>query len=194
VSARAGAAAPRSWQDGVSALMEVLRAEGGLLGAAVPGELMLTAEFRPGPAQIAASGPRAEGRRDAVMLAVEAVHAGYELHYRGGAPVLLGIDRDFALLAGDRLYALGLSMLAELEDLVAIAELADVISLSAEAHAAGDAGLADAVWSAGAAAVGWGASPETAAAKARARGGEAGAAGDLVAAARQLTGDVAPGR
>ena len=48
-------------------------------------------------------------------------------------------DPDLALLAGDRLYALGLARLAELGDLEAVAELADVISLAAQAQAEGDA-------------------------------------------------------
>ena len=65
-------------------------------------------------------------------------------------------DPDLALLAGDRLYALGLARLAELGDLDAVAELADVISLAAQAHAEGDAERAAAVWAAGVAAVGHG--------------------------------------
>ena len=68
-------------------------------------------------------------------------------------------DPDLALLAGDRLYALGLARLAELGDLDAVAELADVISLAAQAHAEGDAERAAAVWAAGAAAVGHGGGP-----------------------------------
>ena len=47
-------------------------------------------------------------------------------------------DPDLALLAGDRLYALGLARLAELGDLEAVAVLADVISRAAQAHAEGD--------------------------------------------------------
>ncbi len=47
-------------------------------------------------------------------------------------------DPDLALLAGDRLYALGLERLAALGDLDAVAELADVIALCAQAHAEGD--------------------------------------------------------
>ena len=41
------------------------------------------------------------------------------------------MDADLRLLAGDALYALGLSRLAEAGDLEAVAELADLISLSA---------------------------------------------------------------
>ena len=78
-------------------------------------------------------------------------------------------DPDLALLAGDRLYALGLARLAELGDLDAVAELADVISLAAQAHAEGDAERAEAMWAAGAAAVGHGSGSG-------ARGGEGGGA------------------
>ena len=62
-------------------------------------------------------------------------------------------DPDLALLAGDRLYALGLERLAALGDLDAVTELADVISLCAQAHAEGDPARAQAIWAAGADAV-----------------------------------------
>ena len=62
-------------------------------------------------------------------------------------------DPDLALLAGDRLYALGLERLAGLGDLEAVTELADVISLCAQAHAEGDPARAQAIWAAGADAV-----------------------------------------
>ena len=94
-------------------------------------------------------------------------------------------DPDLALLAGDRLYALGLARLAELGDLDAVAELADVISLAAQAHAEGDVERAEAIWAAGVAAVGHGSGPELERAKAAARAGEAGAARALRAAAPQ---------
>jgi hypothetical protein len=92
-------------------------------------------------------------------------------------------DPDLALLAGDRLFALGLARLAALGDLTAVAELADVISLAAQAQAEGDRDRADAVWAAGAAAVGHGSGPELEAAKAAARTGDPGAARALRAAA-----------
>jgi hypothetical protein len=143
-------------------------------------------------AQLAASGPRAAGHATALGAAVQAVHDGHAAHYgpgqAPGAP-----DPDLALLDGDRRYADGLAGLAALGDLPAIAELADAISLCAQAHAAGDADLADAVWTAAASAIGWGGSEALAAAKEAARGGRPGAADALRIAARQLTGDVAPG-
>ena len=47
------------------------------------------------------------------------------------------MDDDLRLLAGDALYALGLSRLADSGDLAAVAELADLISLTARAQAEG---------------------------------------------------------
>jgi hypothetical protein len=99
-------------------------------------------------------------------LLVEAIREGYLQHYAEGRVVRPG-DPDLELLAGDRLYALGLERLAALGDLDAVAELADLISLTAQAHAEGDPGRADAVWTAGAAAVGAGPAPDHEAAKRR---------------------------
>jgi hypothetical protein len=134
------------------------------------------------PVALAAAGPRVAGHRDEIELAVMAVLEGCLLHY--GRPRALPIDDpDLALLAGDRLYALGLARLAAIGDLTAIAELADIIALTAQAHASGDAELALAAWHAGAAAIGWGSDAQTAAAKDRARGGDPGAVQALQAAA-----------
>jgi hypothetical protein len=69
-------------------------------------------------------------------------------------------EADLRVLAGDRLYAIGLARLVELGDTAAVAELADTITLSALAQGAGDGQLADAIWAAGARAVGWGASEQ----------------------------------
>ena len=114
---------------------------------------------------VAAAGRRAAGHEDDYALLVEAIHEGYLLHYASGR-VVRPEDPDLSLLAGDRLYALGLARLAELGDLEAVAELAAVISLAAQAHAEGDAARAAAVWEAGVRAVGEGAGPEHEAAKA----------------------------
>jgi hypothetical protein len=65
-------------------------------------------------------------------------------------------EADLRLLAGDQLYALGLSRLVAMGDVRAVIELADVITLSALAQGAGERELAQAIWSAGAHAVGWG--------------------------------------
>jgi hypothetical protein len=123
-----------------------------------------------GPAQLAASGPRVDGRGADYELLVETIYEGYLLHYHDPR-VVRPPDRDLGLLAGDRLYALGLARLVELGDIEAVAELADVITLSALAHASDTPELAEAVWIAGACAVGWGASPRHDRAKALVRAG-----------------------
>ena len=138
---------------GLTRLHELLLGGGGLLAG-------LLADPRPElgasePARLASGGPRAEGRREEYELLVEAIYEGYLLHY-GEPRLLLAPEADLGLLAGDRLYAIGLARLVALGDTQAVAELADTISLSALAHGAEDGALAEAVWSAGATAVGWG--------------------------------------
>jgi hypothetical protein len=166
-----------------------LRDDGGLLAAAI-GDAPAQAE-RLGPR--AASGPRSRGREADVAFVVEAIHEGYRLHY-GEGRLLDGCDPDLALLAGDRLYALGLARLAELGDVEAVGELAEVISLCAQAHAAGSPELAEAVWEAGVVAVGWGADEGLRSAQAAARQGAPGAAQALRAAAHRIAEDLASGR
>jgi geranylgeranyl pyrophosphate synthase len=138
-------------------LATVLRAEGGLLAEALRADPVAEdAE----PAQLAASGPRSAGHADEVALLVEAIHEAYLLHYDVSATVAQD-DADLALLAGDRLYALGLDQLARLGDLESVDVLAEVIARCAEAHAAGDPAAATAAWRTGAVAVGWGRRPST---------------------------------
>ena len=110
-----------------------VRERGGLLARAVA-----TASSDGAYGAVAAAGRRASGREDDYALLVEAIHEGYLLHY-GAGRVVRPEDPDLSLLAGDRLFALGLARLAELGDLAAVGELADVISLAAQAHAEGDA-------------------------------------------------------
>jgi hypothetical protein len=160
-----------------------LHAEGGLLAEALG----------PAPAEdgalgaAAAAGPRSAGREADVAFVIEAIREGELLHY--GAPRLFAaIEPDLALLAGDRLYALGLARLAELGDVDAVSELADVIALCAQARAEERPDLADAVWQAGVAAVGWGGSNALERGKAAARAGDPNAARALTAAARQVAG------
>ena len=143
-------------------LREVLRAQGGLIAnlladAPPPAEDAHGEGGGPSPASIAASGPRAEGKRGEYELLVEAIYEGYLLHY-GASRVVRVPEADLRLLVGDRLYAIGLARLVELGDTHAVAELADTITLSALAHGAGRTALAEAVWAAGARAVGWGCS------------------------------------
>jgi len=176
--------------SGLQRLRALIRADGGLLAATV-GESAAPDRGEPDPAAAAAAGARAAAHRDEVELAVSAVREGHELHY--GRPRALLIDEpDLALLAGDRLYALGLERLAAVGDLPAIAELADIIALAAQAHAAADSQLTQAVWEAGAAAIGWGTSCELEAAKTAARAGDPRASDALLTAAQARAHDGSP--
>jgi len=118
----------------VSALTEVVAAAGAALGAhALPD---------PGPT-------RFEGNLSAPdrLFVLEAVYEGYLMHY--GEPRAFGrMDDDLRLLAGDALYALGLSRLAESGDLPAVAELSDLISSTARTHAEGRPEAAESLWEA----------------------------------------------
>lgn len=121
---------------GTAELADVLRAEGGLLAAAL----------RRAPASAPVDEPLLASVPDgpyALMLA--AVREGYLLHYSGGN-VVDTTDADLALLAGDRLYALALAELARRGDLDAVAVLADLISDCARAHADGEPAQAAAAW------------------------------------------------
>ena len=175
-------------------LARLVRDEGGLLAGALreevpPGGARSRAYGeRPDYGALAAAGPRAEGREDEIALVVEAIREGFLLHY--GTPRIFALDDgDLALLAGDRLYALGLARLAALGDLPAVAELADLIALSAQAQAEGRQDVAEAVWDAGATAIGWGETEALRRAKEAARAGSSDAAAMLLAAAREARGD-----
>ena len=92
----------------------------------------------PGPGRFTdVTGPRG--------FVLEAVYEGYLMHY-GEPRAFSGMDPDLRLLAGDALYALGLSRLAETGDLEAVAILSDLISGSAQAHAEGRPEDAEALW------------------------------------------------
>jgi hypothetical protein len=138
-------------------LAELARAQGGLLAAVVRDDSLLAGNGAPeqGPAQIASAGPRAEGNRERYELLMEAIYEGYLLHY-SQPRVVDGVPDDLCLLAGDRLYALGLSLLVELGDIDAVSELADLITISARAQEADDLDMAEAAWLAGARSIGWG--------------------------------------
>jgi hypothetical protein len=149
----------RTDEGGLARLQALLRREGGLMATLVDPDPSAERGAHDGllasPASIAANGPRAAGRREEYELLVEAIYEGYLLHY--GEPRVVRVpEADLKLLAGDRLYAIGLARLVELGDTLAVAELADTITLSALAQGAGRRSLADAVWAAGARAVGWG--------------------------------------
>jgi hypothetical protein len=96
------------------------------------------ATAEPGPGRFG----QVPGTRGFVL---EAVYEGYLMHY-GEPRAFTGMDEDLRLLAGDSLYALGLSRLAEAGDLEAVAALADLISRSAQAHAEGRPEDAEALW------------------------------------------------
>ncbi len=172
------AAHERTGEDALERLRALLRREGGLMATLVELQPAVAPAAAPGarnghrersghdasPGSVAASGPRAAGRREEYELLVEAIYEGYLLHY--GAPRVVRMpEADLKLLAGDRLYAIGLARLVELGDTLAVAELADTITLSALAQGAGAAKLADAVRAAGARAVGYGSSVAHARAK-----------------------------
>ena len=144
--------------DALQRLAAELRSEGGILAETV----VDSGAEAPHADAVAAKG-------DAYPLLVEAIREGYLQHYAAGR-VVQPDDPDLALLAGDRLYALGLERLAATGDLEAVAELADVIALCAQAHAEGDPARADAIWTAGAAAVAGGPSPDHEAHKRQLRG------------------------
>ena len=153
--------------DALVRLRSLLSDEGGLIASLVDasrsadtsGATAAAVQDEGSPASMAAQGPRTAPQREEYELLVEAIYEGYLLHY--GVPrVLRPPDADLRVLAGDRLYAIGLARLVELGDTLAVAELADTISLSALAQGAGKRELADAVWAAGARAVGWGSSEQ----------------------------------
>lgn len=173
-------------------LADLIREDGGLLAAAVRDDVAGATPY----GDAVARGPRADGHTADLALVIEAVREGYLLHYggTGGGRIMSREDDDLALLAGDRLYALGLERLAAAGDLDAVRALADLIALSAQAQAAGDTSLADAVWAAGCAELGWGSNADLEAAKVAARAGETGAAERLGAAARHIAGSLAPNR
>jgi hypothetical protein len=143
------------------ALAALVRGEGGMLASLVRDDVALGAGAPEahGPAQLAASGPRAVGSREEYEVLMEAIYEGYLLHYEEPR-VMDGGKADLRLLAGDRLYALGLSRLVGLGDVPAVSELADLITISARAQESGERELADAAWMAGARAIGWGGSEE----------------------------------
>ena len=100
------------------------------------------------------AGPERFGDVEGVRgFVLEAVYEGYLMHY-GEPRAFEGMDSDLRLLAGDALYALGLSRLAETGDLEAVAVLSDLISASAQAHAEGRPQDAEALWESSAASLG----------------------------------------
>jgi hypothetical protein len=133
--------------EALAQLRELLLAEGGELAAALADEPGADA-FGP---FVAASGRCRERAPDYALL-IESILEGYLVHYQ--RPRLIEPpDEGLRLLAGDYLYALGLSRLAALGDLEAVRELADVIGLCAQAHSGPEPPSPDvpeAIWALGA--------------------------------------------
>ena len=127
-------------------VLAALREEGGLLsgalvGGAAPAGTDGLVTLDPVAARLA------EGLESDRAFALVAVREGYLLHY--GSPRLVDdADEGLALLAGDRLYALGLARLAAAADVPAVRELADLITRCALAHAVDDRIAAEAAWEA----------------------------------------------
>lgn len=131
--------------DALEALAAELRADGGLLAAATvdPADDADRARSR-----AVAGLPRYATVGDALALAIEATREAELLHHvPEAARVVRTDDRDLALLAGDRLYALGLARLAEGGWTDEVAILSDVVALVARLHA-------DAAWAIGPAVAG----------------------------------------
>jgi hypothetical protein len=148
----------------LEALAARLRADG-----TIAADALTEPSERPVLGPLAAAGPRASNDPAAYSFVIEAVREGYLLHH--GTPRLLTqADPDLALLAGDYLYALGISRLADLADPAAVVELSDLISIGAQAHTEGRPEVAEALWLVTAIAVGCGSTDGIRAAKEAARG------------------------
>ena len=99
----------------LEALREILLAEGEPLA----GALRSAPTAAPVVGPLAAAGPRAARDRATYELLLEAIYEGYLLHY-DRSRLIDTSDPNLALLAGDRLYALGLERLVALGDLEAV--------------------------------------------------------------------------
>jgi hypothetical protein len=142
---------------------------------------------------VCACAARGEGHENArpaaeLALVMESILEGYLLHY-GRSRLVDTADEDLRLLAGDHLYAVGLSHLARLGDLEAVRALADLITLCARAHAdaggnGGPPGVPAALWLLSALAVGGGSWPQYQRSLEAAHQGRAGPA-DLLSVARR---------
>lgn len=140
-------------------LADALREEGGL-----PPEVVRdpAAGADDAVGRAVSAGPRAAVVGPALALAAEATREAELLHHAPElARVVVTDDRDLALLAGDRLYALGLERLADGGWTDEVAILADIVALVARLHADPAWAIGPAV--AGVAAGGTGAPDEAAA-------------------------------
>jgi hypothetical protein len=166
-------------EDALRALAEQLRGEGSVISPHVR-----DADQDPTLGLLVAAGPRAASAPAGYALLVESIREGYLLHY-GEPRVVVGADRDLALLAGDYLYARGLERLAAFGDLEAVRELSDLISLAAQVHTRSDGAAAgEALWLASTVAVAAGSGAEHEGAKTALREDRRDAPGALLDCAR----------
>lgn len=191
--------------DALSALAAELRADGGLIADAT---VEPAGDADRSLADAVGGLPRSLVVGDALALAIEATREAELLHHAPeAARVVRTDDRDLALLAGDRLYALGLARLAEGGWTDEVAILSDVVALVARLHAdaawrigpaapgsaSGGTGPIDvaaarteALWACAVAALGHGIGSPAAATLRGVRGGAVPASDDLIAASAGL--------
>jgi hypothetical protein len=130
--------------DSLGLLYAQLGAQQGLLAdSLVEAEAAATCSEIFGP--LAVAGERTRKAPQEYGLLVESILEGYLLHY-ASARIVETSDPDLRLLAGDYLYAFGLTRLARLGDLEAVAELADLISLCARSHAPAESVRSRPLW------------------------------------------------
>lgn len=153
-------ATPSAPDEALSTLAAQLRDEDSVISSFVR-----ESSVSPALGLLAAAGGSGSDRGEYAVL-VECVREGYLLHYEEPR-IVVGVDGDLALLAGDYLYARGLERLASLGDLGAIRQLSDLISLSAQVHVREDqpAGAAELLWLAAMVAIAAGPSEEHESAK-----------------------------
>jgi len=148
--------------EALAQLRELVAAEGGELAGTLVEEPTGEA-FGP----LVAAAERCHEHAAGYALLVESILEGYLVHYQ--RPRLVEPpDENLRLLAGDYLYALGLSRLAAIGDLPAVGQLAEVIGLCSQAHAGAEPPSSDtpeAIWVLGALGVATGSWDEGEAAK-----------------------------
>jgi len=88
-----------------------------------------------------------------LRVGVEAIREGHLLHW-GDGRILNTPDSDLALLAGDRLYALGLERVAATGSRAAITRLSRLIKDSATAMAGSETAVAEGFWTSACASIG----------------------------------------
>lgn len=118
--------------------------------SALAGDDPLLAAALVEPGKVTPGGPTEElhsAASEVLRVGVEAIREGHLLHW-GGARLVQTDDEDLALLAGDRLYALGLESVAATGSEAAIIVLSRLIKASATAMAAGSKAQSEDIWTA----------------------------------------------